>query len=151
MQKYTFFSWIALLLLVLMACGGQAATPTPDPTSVLQGYVDALAAKDIDAVMSYWAEDAVQIDLLDRNEGLEEIRINMRGAIADNVTFEVSNVTDTNGRLIYDYQVFVNGEPGTSATGFTIVKDGKIIFDGTEELLAAECERDASQSFCESN
>jgi hypothetical protein len=153
MKKLALIGLTALLLFVLVACSGPAATsspePTPEPASVLQGFMDALAAKDIDAVMSFWAEDAVQIDQFGRNVGLEEIRASHQSAIDDDVTFEVSNVTESNGRLVYDYRVFNSGVLVASGTGLTIVEDGKIVFDGTEESLAAECERDASQTFCE--
>jgi hypothetical protein len=144
-KSYLFILFVALAQ-ILAACAPAASTP--EPISVLQGYFDALEAKDIDKVMTYWAEDAVYSDGSWRQSGHEEIRAGQLAAIKDSVTVEVSNVSDTNGRLVYDYKVFVGGAPWSTGTGLTIIKDGKIIFDGTEKTWEAECDKDPTQRFC---
>jgi hypothetical protein len=103
------------------------------PGRVGFGYcTHALKARDIDKVMSFVADDAVFIDPGGRYSGQAEIRATTQSAINDGVIVEVSNVSDTNGRLVYEYEVFVDGGLFTLGTGLTIVKDGKIVFDGTE-------------------
>jgi hypothetical protein len=135
-----------ILAQTLAACAPAASTP--EPASILLGYYDALEARDIDKVMSFWADDAVYSDGSVRQSGQEEIRAGQQSAINDRVTVEVSNINDTNGRLVYDYKVLVDGRLWLSGTGLTIVQDGKIIFDGTEATWTEECNRDSSQSFC---
>lgn len=132
---------------ILAACAPVASTP--EPISVLLNYYKALEAKDIDKVMSFWAEDAVQTDEFGgRFSGQAEIRAGLQSAINDEVTVEAIDPSDTNGRLVYEYKVYVSGNLVLSGTGLTIVQDGKIIFDGTETTWADECNRDSSQSFC---
>jgi hypothetical protein len=133
---------------MLAACG-PAATPTPDPISILQGYYDAVNAKDIDKAMSFIAEDAVFTGELGATfSGHPEIRATLQSAIDAGVTFEVSDVRATNGRLVYEYLAHVPNVLSPSGTGLAIVKDGKIIFDGTEATWTEECAKDATQRFC---
>jgi hypothetical protein len=145
--KYILFIFVVVLAQILAACGSATAS-TPEPTGVLQGYYDALQARDIEKLMSFVADNAVFLDQGLRYSGHAEIRASLQSAIKDYVTVDVSNVSDTNGRLVYDFRVFVSKTPVLSGTGLTIVRDGKIIFDGTEESWAAECERDSTQGFC---
>jgi hypothetical protein len=147
-KSYLFILFVTLCVAqILAAC--VAAASTPDPVSVIQGYYDALASRDIDKVMSFWAEDAVYSDEFGvRQSGHEEIRAGVQSAINDGVIVELSNISDTHGRLVYDYQVFVGGTPFLSGTGLTIIQDSKIVFDGTEETWAKECEQDSTQRFC---
>lgn len=119
--------------LILAACGSATAA-TPEPISVLQGYYDALEARGIDKVMSFWADDAVLTDEFgSRLSGPVEIRAGLQSAINDRVTVDVIDPHETNGRVVYEYKVFVGESPVLSGTALTIVQDGKIIFDGTEE------------------
>jgi hypothetical protein len=61
-------------------------------------------------------------------------RASLEGLAADNISFNISKPRGLDGRLIYDYEVLQSGtllDQGTN--GLTIVKDGKIVFDGTED------------------
>jgi hypothetical protein len=139
---------LAVALSMLAACG-PAAAPTPEPTSILQGYYDAVNDKDIDKAMSFIAEDAVFTGELGATfSGHAEIRATLQSAIDAGVTFEVSDVRVTDGRLVYQYQAHVPNALSPSGTGLAIVKDGKIIFDGTEATWTEECAKDATQRFC---
>ena len=60
------------------------------------------------------------------------------GLNTDGSTFNLSNFRNTDGTIVYDYEVLQGGtvlDKGTN--GLTIVKDGLIVFDGTEETLPA--------------
>ncbi len=107
--------------------------PLLDPITVVKSYYDALNAKDIDQAMSFVANDAVFINPTGTYEDPDAIRDSLQGLATENITFELSNFRDTDGRVVYDYQVLQGKtvlETGTD--GLTIVKNGKIVFDGTE-------------------
>ena len=143
---FTLLVVIITTSLLLAACAPSASTP--NPAAILEGYIHSFNARQLDEAISLVADDAVFIDPGGKYVGEAQIRATLQSAINDGVTLEVSNISDTNGRLVYEYKVFVGGGLFTSGTGLTIVQDGKIIFDGTEETWTEECNRDASQRFC---
>jgi ketosteroid isomerase-like protein len=101
---------------------------------VVQRYYDAINARDLDLAMYFIASDAVFINPTGTYEGAEAIRGSLEGLVADNITFNISKPRGLDGRIIYDYEVLQSGtllDQGTN--GLTIVKDGKIVFDGTED------------------
>jgi limonene-1,2-epoxide hydrolase len=147
MNKGLIFGLMTALVLILAACGA-AATPTPDPTSVVRRYYQAFNERQLDAAMALVADDAVFMDQGLRYSGKSEIRASVESAVNDFVTVEVSNLSDTDGRVTYDFEVFFGESRDLTGTGVMVVRDGKIIFDGTEADLVAECDRDASQTFC---
>jgi len=146
MNKILFIiSWSVILTLVLTACGAPAAA---DPVTVVENYYDALTASDLEKAMSFFADDAVYLDQMARISGKEDIRAWLQGLIDTGQSYEVSDLTNTNGRLEYKIKVSVNDRQVYSGLAVTVVKDGKIIFDGTKALWDAECNRDASLPFC---
>jgi hypothetical protein len=57
----------------------------------------------------------------------------------DGITFDLSNFRNMDGKVVYDYKVMQGSnllDQGTN--GLTVVKDGKIVFDGTEDTLVAQ-------------
>ena len=105
---------------------------------VIQKYYDALNARDLDLAMYFIASDALFINPTGSYEGLDAIRASLEGLVADNIHFNISKLAGLNGKIIYDYEVLQGDtllDQGTD--GLTIVKDGKIIFDGTKETLPA--------------
>lgn len=101
---------------------------------VIQKYYDAFNAHDLDLAMYFVASDAIFINPTGSYEGLEAIRASLEGLAADNISFNISKLRGLDGRIIYDYEVLQSGtllDQGTN--GLTIVRDGKIIFDGTED------------------
>jgi ketosteroid isomerase-like protein len=105
-----------------------------EPAYVVGRYYQALNAKDLELAMSFVASDAVFINPTGTYEGTEAIRESLGGLNKDGITFEVSNLHGFLGRIVYDYKV-MQGENllDQGSNGLTIVKDGKIIFDGTED------------------
>ena len=104
---------------------------------VVQEYYEALNAGNIDFAMSFIAGDAVFINPTGTYEGADAIRESLEGLKTDGITFGLSNFRNTDGMVIYDYEVLQGGsvlDKGTN--GLTQVKDGLIVFDGTEETAA---------------
>ena len=69
--------------LVLAACSddsdGTGSPRDSDPAEVVEAYVAAYNAQDIDRVMRFFAEDTVLIDGAERIEGTEAIRAEQLG------------------------------------------------------------------------
>jgi ketosteroid isomerase-like protein len=100
---------------------------------VVQKYYKALNAKNLDLAMSFIAGEAVFINPTGTYEGIDAIRNSLAGLNTDGITFDLSNFRNTEGQIVYDYKVMQGAnllDQGTD--GLTIVKDGKIVFDGTE-------------------
>jgi hypothetical protein len=88
--------------------------------------------------MSFIGPDALFINPTGTYEGADAIRESLAGLNTDGITFNLNNFRNNNGTIIYDYEVLQGGnvlDKGTN--GLTIVKDGWITFDGTEETLPA--------------
>ena len=101
---------------------------------VVQKYYEALNAKKLDLAMSFIASDALFINPTGTYEGADAIRESLAGLNTDGITFDLSNFRNTGGTVVYDYEVLQGGnvlDKGTN--GLTIIKDGKIVFDGTED------------------
>jgi hypothetical protein len=87
--------------------------------------------------MSLIAGDAVFINPTGTYEGADAIRTSLEGLKTDGITFDLSNFRNTDGTVVYDYQVLQGTnvlDVGTN--GLTMVKEGLVIFDGTEETAA---------------
>ena len=105
---------------------------------IVQKYYQALNAKKLDLAMSFIAPDALFINPTGTYEGADAIRESLAGLNTDGITFNLSNFRNTNGTIVYDYEVLQGSnllDKGTN--GLTIVQDGWITFDGTEETLPA--------------
>ena len=150
MKKLLFIASLSVVLGLLLAACGPADTATSDSVTVLQNYYQALSSSDLDKAMSYVADDAVFIDPMGKYVGKENIQDVYAAQMNIGGKWEATNIKDTNGkgRLVYDFKGFINDMPVYSGPGLTVVKDGKIIFDGTEFHWKGECDRDPSQSFC---
>lgn len=105
---------------------------------VVQKYYEALNAGNLDSAMSFIASDALFINPTGTYEGADAIRASLEGLVKDGITFNLSNFRNTGGTVVYNYEVLQGGnvlDKGTN--GLTQVKDGWIVFDGTEETLPA--------------
>ena len=101
---------------------------------VVQKYYEALNAKKLDLAMSFIASDALFINPTGTYQGAEKIHESLAGLNKDGIIFDLSNFRNTDGKIVYDYKVLQGGnllDQGTN--GLTVVKDGMIIFDGTED------------------
>jgi hypothetical protein len=104
------------------------------PITIVQEYLEAYNAGDIDKAVSYLADDVVFINPTGTYVGKAKARENLEAIKKDGITFEYSDFKDDNGRVVYSYKVIIGGEAVETGTGgLTIVKDGKIVFDGTTD------------------
>jgi ketosteroid isomerase-like protein len=106
---------------------------------VVQKYYEALNATKLDLAMSFIAGDALFINPTGTYEGAEAIRESLAGLNTDGITFDLSNFRNTDGTIVYDYKVMQGTnllDQGTN--GLTVVEDGLIVFDGTEDTLATQ-------------
>jgi ketosteroid isomerase-like protein len=149
MKKLVFTSGIILLVLALTACGAAVNSRT-DAVIVLENYYDALTAGDLEKAMSFVDDNAVFIDPMGKYVGKENIRKVYAPQMNIGGRWEPSEINDVNGkgRLVYDFTAYLHDSAVYSGTGLTVVKDGKIIFDGSERTWEGECKRDPTQSFC---
>lgn len=100
---------------------------------LVAAYYAALNAKDMDKAMSFIAPDAVFSNPNGTFTGAAEIRKSLQNGFDAAVTFKLTNFRETDGRVVYDYEVLIAGDSvETGADGLTILKGGKVVFDGTE-------------------
>ena len=105
---------------------------------VVQNYYEALNAKNLDLAMSFIAGNALFINPTGTYEGSDAIRESLKGLNTDGISFDLSNFRNTDGKIIYDYKVIQGGNVlDQGSNGLTVVKDGKVVFDGTEDTFVA--------------
>ncbi|WP_374687643.1 nuclear transport factor 2 family protein [Promineifilum sp.] len=127
----------ALLVLLLSACGGMAQNE-PDPVTVVQEFYTAIAEKQLETAMSHVADDALFINPTGTFTGKDEVRENISALIDGGFVFELRDLVNTNGKVNYGYTLYIGGEAVEEGdNGVTIVKDGKVVFDGLEEGIPA--------------
>lgn len=105
---------------------------------IVQKYYEALNTKNLDLAMSFIAPDALFINPTGTYEGTNAIRESLTGLNTDGITFDLSNFRNRDGVIVYDYKVMQGTnllDQGTN--GLTVVKDGLVIFDGTEDTYSA--------------
>ncbi len=125
----------ALFVLLLAACGG-AAESQADPTVIVQEFYQAIADGELDAAMSHVAEDALFINPTGTYTGKAEVRENISALIAGGLVFELRDLANDDGKVTYGYTLYIEGENVEEGdNGVTIVKDGKVVFDGLEESI----------------
>ena len=138
------YSCIFLILLVMAALaltgcgqvGGSSASnsQSADAVAVVRGYYDAFNKKQIDQAVTYIADDARFINPTGDYTGKAQIREHLQGIANEGLSFDLSQFKNDNGRVTYAYKVLINGELVEEGDGgLTIVKNGKIVFDGTVE------------------
>jgi ketosteroid isomerase-like protein len=105
---------------------------------VVQRYYQLVNKGDIDAAAAFIADDAIFINPTGSYKSKAAIVASLRAQAKDGLTFELSNFREQEGRVVYDYVVMQNGDTlDKGADGLTTIKDGKIIFDGTEKTERA--------------
>lgn len=106
---------------------------------VVQKYYEALNAKNLDVAMSFISPNALFINPTGTYKGIDAIRESLAGLNSDGITFNLSNFRNAEGVIGYDYEVLQGDnvlDKGTN--GLTVVKDGWITFDGTEETMVLQ-------------
>jgi limonene-1,2-epoxide hydrolase len=121
-------------------CGG-GESASSDPVQVVKAFFDAVNAHQIDKAMSYVSPKAVFDEPIGTFRGRAAVRGLLRREVAHQIVFHHSNFRVHGGRVIYDFRLtqYPSGIVATGTDGLTIVKDGKIVWDGDlrEEALNA--------------
>lgn len=126
---------LVLLLVALVLVAG-CGSSSDDDTKIVQDYYAAINAGDLDKAMTYVASDAVFANPNGVYRGAAAIR-----AFLDSSTDIVQELSDFHlegGKVIYAFKVKqkATGEVlDEGDDGLTIVRNGKIVFDGTEHSL----------------
>ncbi len=132
---------IISMSIIIILCSGCAAKPE----KIALELADAINAKDLDAAMALYADDAVVTSVSPEPfNGKEEIRIWLEGMIADNFQLE-TEIVDVKDYVVYgidtmsmDSMKFFGIETLTGTSEITI-EDGKIttfIFSWSDETIA---------------
>lgn len=114
-----------LLTLILTACGPSA----PTPAAIVQGFWDAVIAKDIDAAMAFVADD-VQISggPFSNLEDKANFSAFMSSETKRGATFEIGNLKVSGDTVTFDQKVYDNGSLIASGSSiFQVNNDGKIV------------------------
>lgn len=134
MKKILPFIGILLVLLAAACSGGAATQAEANPVSVVQSFYGAIKDKQLETAMSYVADDALFINPTGTYNGKDEVRSNISALIDGNFVFELRDLVNHDGKVNYGYTLFIDGENVEEGdNGVTIVKNGKIVFDGLEE------------------
>jgi hypothetical protein len=105
----------------------------------VQKYYETLNAKKLDLAISFIVPDALFINPTGTYELAEASRESRAGLNTHGIPFDLSNVRHTGRKVADDYKVMQGAnllDQGTN--GLTGVKDGKIVFDGTEDTLTLQ-------------
>ena len=125
-SRYLFL--ILLLAFSLTACGAPAPAPV-DPAAIVQGFWDAINAKNIDAAMAFLADD-VQISggptsLMDK----AKLSAFLSSETKRGVTFEISDLKAISSDTVtFNQKVYDNGTQLANGPGkFQVNNDGEIV------------------------
>lgn len=121
--------------LVLGGCGDDNAdsgfSRDSDPAEVIEGYVTAYNAQDIDRVMAFFTEDAVLIDGVERIEGTEAIRAEELGGFGVQApggeAFSISNLVVTGNTVTFDNHFKGTAHTCVGTGNEAVVDDGQIV------------------------
>jgi limonene-1,2-epoxide hydrolase len=130
-----------LALLAVVAFGlagafcGEGRPASGDPAQIVKAFFDDLNAHQIDKAMRYVSPKAVFDEPIGRFAGRAAIRGLLRREVyRDRTVFHHSNFRVHGDRVVYDFRL--TQDPGgivaAGNNGLDIVKDGKIVYDGTE-------------------
>ena len=129
-----------LALLAIVAFGlaatsfAEAASPRPgNAVQIVKAFYADVNANRIDKAMRYVAPTAVFINPIGKYTGKPAIRAFLQRGASEGIVFEHTNFRVHGGRVVYDFRVKQNSSiVAAGKDGLTVVKAGKIVFDGTE-------------------
>jgi ketosteroid isomerase-like protein len=129
----------SLALLAVVACGltatscGGGESASADAVQIVKAFYADVNAKEIDKAMRYVAPNAVFINPTGRYTGTAAVGEFLRRGASEGIVFEHTNFRVDGGRVVYDFRVKQYASTvATGNDGLTVIKAGKIVFDGTE-------------------
>jgi hypothetical protein len=136
MKRVLFLVMLVLTgTLVLAACNddndGSGSSRAADPAEVVEGYVAAYNAQDIDRVMAFFADNAVIINGTERIEGAEAIRAEELGGFEVHApggeAYSISNLVVTDNAVTWDHLFKGTAHTCVGTGDEAVVEDGKIV------------------------
>jgi ketosteroid isomerase-like protein len=128
--KSNYLFLFVLLVFSLTACG----TPAPaaaDPATVVQGFWDAMNAKNIDAAMAFVADDVQTRGGPFNFENKAAFNAFLLSGSIQQTTFEVSDLkAASEGTVTYTMKVSDYGSTVANGPSKSQVKDGKLVYIG---------------------
>jgi hypothetical protein len=129
----------SLALLAVVACGlaatfcGGGESASGDAVQIVKAFYADVNANKIDKAMRYVAPGAVFINPIGKYTGRAAIRKFLQRGASEGIVFHHTNFRVHGGRVVYDFRVKQYGAIVAAGNdGLTVVKAGKIVFDGTE-------------------
>ena len=114
-----------------MFCGG-GTSASGDPVQIVKAFYADVNANKIDKAMRYVAPTAVFINPTGTYKGRAAIRKFLQRGASEGIVFHHTNFRVHGGSVVYDFRVKqYNSIVATGSDGLTVVKDGKIVWDGT--------------------
>jgi limonene-1,2-epoxide hydrolase len=111
--------------------GGESASG--NAVEIVKTFYADVNANEIDDAMRYVAPDAVFVNPIGTYTGRAAIRGFLRRDASEGIVYHHTNFRVDGGRVVYDFRVKQYGSiVGAGTDGLTVVKAGKIVFDGTE-------------------
>ncbi len=103
------------------------------PITIFENFYNLLNARDVESAMALVADEALFANASGQFAGKGQIQSFLQRLADMGHQFKFSQVQEANGRVTMAYQVFRDGNMMDEGTdGLTIIKDGKIVFDGLE-------------------
>lgn len=126
MKTYRVSLILLALAMILSACGGGGASSDSGPAAVIESYETAWNAKDLNAVMALYAEDAVEKNGLGTFTGQSQIR-GMLDQAMKTFALECGNY-EVNGNVVsYDCVLkSYGGQSDMTETYEAVIENGKI-------------------------
>ena len=116
------------LALILAACSGGGASQSSDPSAIIEALESAWNAKDVDAAMALFAEDAVERNGMGTYEGRDAIRNIYKFVMDYHHTFMDCQNYQVNGNAI-SYDCIYTDKDGAyemDESYDAVIEDGKI-------------------------
>jgi len=142
-------SMILIVIVLAVSLASCASAQPADPIAIMQASNERLNAGDLDSFMKFFAEDAVISDEHGRSVGSQAIREYMQKEIVDKgFRFELSDLSVDGNIVTYTCHVYMGNMDLGTYTGLDVIKDGKIIYEGSVDVYHYDCDKDPSQAFC---
>jgi limonene-1,2-epoxide hydrolase len=113
---------------------GDGRPASGDPVQIVKAFFDDMNAGQIDKAMRYVSPKAVFDEPIGTFRGRAAIRgLLRREVFRDRIVVHHSNFRVDGDRVVYDYRLTQDpgGTVAAGSDGLDIVKDGKIVYDGT--------------------
>ena len=120
---------------LLAACGedgdGSGSSAASDPSAVIEGYVAAYNAQDIDRVMAFFADDAVIVEGAERIEGTEAIRAGELDKFTVHApggeAYSISNLVVSGNTVTWNHLFMGTAHTCVGTGDEAVVEDDKIV------------------------